>query len=385
MKTSEKRFLTTHAGSLPRSRELDRLHIAHSRGDSVDPSALAEEALASTRAVIERQREVGIDIANNGEQARESFFTYVQHRMTGYSGTSNRPPFQDMVQYPSWLELKLGGYGDSVSLTAAPQARGEVTYTNREPLDRELKEFQSLLDELAPGFIETFVTAPSPGIIAAAMENVFYDDLDAYIDALGRALRVEYQAIVDAGHLLQLDCPDLAMERHAYFGERSDEEFVAFADKVIATLGASLEGVPKDRVRMHVCWGNYDGPHDCDVELATILPSLEKAPVGALMLALANPRHAHEVRLLASSSLPADLVIVAGVIDTTSNYVEHPEVVADRIERVAEKLGDPRRVIAGTDCGFETSAGFRDVAEEVAWAKLASLVEGAAIASQRCF
>ncbi len=385
MQTSVDRFLTTHAGSLPRSEALVALQVAGSRGQAVDGEALARAVTESTRTVIARQAEAGIDVGNNGEQARESFFTYVQHRMSGFGGASQRPAFADMVRYPGWLRLKIPGYQQGVSLATAPRAQGPVRYVDRGPLESELDEFARLLADGGQPFLETFVTAPSPGIIAAAMQDTHYGDLDAYLDDLGSALKTEYDAIHRAGHVLQLDCPDLAMERHTYFADASDAEFLAFADRVIEVIGRALADVPRERVRMHVCWGNYDGPHDVDVPLATILPSLVQARVGALMLSLANPRHAHEYRLLTPDHLPDGLIVVAGVIDTTSNYVEHPQVVADRLVRAAEAIGDPGRIIAGTDCGFDTAAGFRDVAEDVVWAKLKALSDGARIASERCF
>lgn len=384
MKASTDRFLTTHAGSLPRSDALVALQVAQSRGEPVEAGRLAAEVRASTERVIDRQLAAGIDVGNNGEQARESFFTYVQHRMSGFGGTSQRPMFH-MLRYPSWVKLKLPDYARGVNLAAAPQAQGEVRYVNRAALDDELAEFQTVLESRGRPFVESFVTAPSPGIIAAAMQDVYYGDLYAYVDALGLALKTEYDAIHAAGHVLQLDCPDLAMERHTYFADRPEAEFVAFVERVIATLGTALADVPKDRVRMHVCWGNYNGPHDADVPLATILPSLIRANVGALMLSMANPRHAHEYRLLTPDAVPDDMLVIAGVIDTTTHYVEHPEVVAERLERVVSAIGEPGRVIAGTDCGFDTAAGFRDVAEEVVWAKLAALSEGAGIASERLF
>ena len=303
--------------------------------------------------------------------------------MSGFGGASNRPPFQDMVDYPSWMELKLSGYLDGVSLVSAPQAQGKISYANKAPLEKEIDEFRDFLDKQNNPFVETFMTAPSPGIIAAAMEDTFYGDMDAYIEALAMALKTEYNAIHTAGHILQLDCPDLAMERHVYFAESSDTEFIDFINKVIKAIDTALTDIPRESVRMHVCWGNYNGPHDSDIPLKTILPSLIKANVGALMLSMANPRHAHEYKLLTKESLPDNMLIIAGVIDTTSNYVEHPEVVADRIEAVVSSIGDPQRVIAGTDCGFDTAAGLRDVAEEVVWAKLAALSKGAEIASNR--
>ncbi len=385
MQLSNDRFLTTHSGSLPRNDLLVELQVALSKGERVDDAELQDAVVSSTETVVKNQIHAGIDIGNNGEQPRESFFTYVQHRMTGFGGASNRAPFQDILRYPSWMELKLPGYLSGVDLTTAPQAVSEVIYGNEGPLRLELEQFASLLDGQGSPFTETFMTAPSPGIVATAMEDTFYGDMQLYVEALAAALKTEYNAIHGAGHILQLDCPDLAMERHTYFGGRSEREFIEFVDMVIDAIGKALSDVPKEFVRMHVCWGNYNGPHDVDVPLKSILPSLVNANVGALMLSMANPRHAHEYRLLTSQNLPDDMVIIAGVIDTTTNYVEHPEVVADRIEVVARALGDPRRVIAGTDCGFDTAAGFRDVAEEVVWAKLRSLVEGAEIASKRLF
>jgi len=306
MKTSVQRILTTHAGSLPRDADLVALQVASFNGEAVDEADLRETIERSTRGVITRQLQCGVDIGNNGEHSRESFFTYVQHRMSGFAGTSNRPLFSDMQKYPEWIKLKFPAWQGSVSLTAAPQAQGEVRYLDTAPLEAELALFKRLLAEQDVGFTETFVTAPSPGIIAAAMENVYYPDMDAYIDALAAALQTEYRAITDAGHILQLDCPDLAMERHTYFAERSDAEFVEFVNKVIDAISVALNGIPQDRVRMHVCWGNYNGPHDDDVPLETILPSLVKANVGALMLSMANPRHAHEYRSLTPTRLPAE-------------------------------------------------------------------------------
>lgn len=383
MQATTDRFITTHSGSLPRQEALVELQVALSRGEQVDDRELEDAVLSSTEAVIKNQIKVGIDIGNNGEQSRESFFTYVQHRMTGFGGNSNRPPFQDILRYPRWMDLKLPGYLSGVNLTNAPQARGEVTYSNERPLELELEQFASFLDWEESSFIESFMTAPSPGIVATAMEDTFYGDMESYVGALATALKTEYDAIHRAGHILQLDCPDLAMERHTYFGDRSEREFLEFVDMVIVAIARALSDVPKECVRMHVCWGNYNGPHDVDVPLKSILPSLVNANVGALMLSMANPRHAHEYRLLTPQNLPDDMLIVVGVIDTTTNYVEHPEVVADRIETVAAAVGNPKRVIVGTDCGFDTAAGFRDVAEDVVWAKLGALVEGAEIASNR--
>ena len=225
------------------------------------------------------------------------------------------------------------------------------------------------------------MTAPSPGIIAAAMNNDYYADTAAYVDALAAALRVEYETISEAGFTLQIDAPDLALERHTSFADKPLSEFLEFMELVIAAINEALINVPRDRVRLHVCWGNYEGPHDHDVPLADIYEELIRIRAGALMLSMANPRHAHEYHCFEERRLPDHLGLIAGVIDTTTNYVEHPEAVADRLILAARAVGDPDRVMAGTDCGFETSTGVSFVAEDVAWAKLGSLCEGAAIAS----
>ncbi|HYM31682.1 MAG TPA: hypothetical protein VEU47_10305, partial [Candidatus Cybelea sp.] len=250
---------------------------------------------------------------------------------------------------------------------------------------QECQEFRAVLDELGAGFVEPFLTAPSPGMIASAMRNEYYDSEDAYLAAIGKAVQDEYEAIVGEGFLLQLDCPDLALERHVSYQSRPLADFIDYVERVVATINTAIRNVPRDKVRMHVCWGNYEAPHDCDVPLESILPALLKANVGALVLPFANPRHAHEIRCLAEHPLMDDQAIAAGVIDPLTNFVEHPEVVADRIERVARAIGDPRRVLACTDCGFDTSAGMGRVAEDVVWAKFAAMKEGARLATARLF
>jgi len=381
---SEQRFLTTHAGSLPRSAELRDLLIRVSRREPVNSAALERAIEESTRRVIAAQLAAGIDVGNNGEQPRESFFTYVQHRMSGFSGSSTRPVMRDIVRYPTFLQLKLPDFSRSmVNLMSAPQATSEVRYLDEGPVAKECDDFARLLAAHEARFVETFVTAPSPGIVACAMQNVHYASLEDYVRALADALRTEYEAIAARGFVLQIDCPDLAMERHTLFADRPLEDFLAFVDVVVAAIDGALAGVPRDRVRIHVCWGNYEGPHDSDVALEEVLPRLQALRAGAFMLALANPRHAHEHRALRRFPVAADQLVVAGVIDTTTNYVEHPEVVAERIERVVEAVGDPHRVLAGTDCGFDTAAGLGDVAEDVVWLKLRALRDGADLASRR--
>ncbi|HWQ14095.1 MAG TPA: hypothetical protein VNL77_14950 [Roseiflexaceae bacterium] len=385
MRRSTDRILTTHAGSLPRPPSLIALHTARFGGEAVDEALLERAAEEASRAAIARQLEAGIDIVNDGEMGRESFFTYVQHRMTGFGGTGTRPIMADLTRYPGSLERRrqaMGG-GERVDLLHAPKAIGEVRYVSTAPIERECRRLRRLLDEAGGGFAEAFVSAPSPGIIAAGMQNDYYPDLAAYVRALAAALRTEYAAIAAAGFILQIDAPDLALERHTLFQDRPLADFLAFVRVVVAALNDALAGIPPEQVRLHVCWGNYEGPHDCDVPLEDIWPEVAQVNAGAFMLSMANPRHAHEYRCLEDSALLGDRLLIPGVIDTTTNYVEHPLVVADRIERVARALGDPRRVIAGTDCGFETAAGSKMVVEEVVWAKLRALAEGAAIASKR--
>ncbi len=261
----------------------------------------------------------------------------------------------------------------------APAAIGEVTYGDTAELDAEL----ALVADTP--FAETFMTSASPGIVASAMENRYYDSRAAYVHAVAAALRTEYRAIVERNLLLQIDAPDLALERHTLFADRPLEEFLAWVELVIDAINFALDGIDPAAVRLHVCWGNYEGPHTHDVDLAAIQPLLYRANVGALVISMANARHAHEFRCFERDPLPNGMVLIAGVIDTTSNYVEHPEVVADRLVRVAEAVGDPRRIIAGTDCGFDTSAGIGDVAPSVVWEKLRALRAGADLATARLF
>jgi 5-methyltetrahydropteroyltriglutamate--homocysteine methyltransferase len=384
MKQSESRILTTHTGSLPRPKSLVDLQLRMSRGEPVDSAILSEIVGEATRRAVGRQLECGIDIGNDGEQPRESFFTYVRYRMSGFGGEGRRPPAKDVASYPTFREL-FQTHARKSRHTAPPRAIGEVRYINRDPLDQELAQYRKILQEQSLSFVESFWTAPSPGIVACGMENDYYRSLPEYVNAVAAALKTEYETIAAQGLVLQIDGPDLAMERHRLFADRPLAEFLDFLDLTIAAINGALVNVPRDQVRLHVCWGNYEGPHNFDVPLDELLPHLYEARVGALVLSMANPRHAHEYRSLTRHPLPRDSLVVAGVIDTTTNYVEHPEVVADRIELVARAVGDPRRVLAGTDCGFDTSTGVGMVAEEVVWEKLRALRAGAELASRRLF
>ena len=383
MRRSEDRILTTHTGSLPRPPELTRLHIRRARGESVDAAELDRLGKEALRWVVAKQAQSGVDIGNNGEQQREGFFLHIRHRMSGFGGSWQRRTRADALRYPVFRRIMEEQFAsrEAVSNMGPPKAIAAVRYLGRDAVEAECADFRAALAETGTEFVEPFLTAPSPGIIAGAMKNEHYPTEQAYLDDLGAALREEYEAIVEAGFLLQLDCPDLALERHLSYQDRPLGDFLGFVERVVATINAALVNIPPGQVRLHVCWGNYEGPHDSDVPLAEILPILRQAKVGAFFLPFANPRHAHEYKVFEKQPLGEDQFLIAGVIDSLTNFVEHPEAVADRIERVAQAVGDPHRVIAGTDCGFDTSAGMGRVAEDVVWAKLKSLAEGARLAS----
>ncbi|HTH33364.1 MAG TPA: cobalamin-independent methionine synthase II family protein [Xanthobacteraceae bacterium] len=388
MQRSTSRTLTTHAGSLPRPRELTRLYALRARGEAVEASAIDRAGRDAVRAVVRKQHDAGIDVGNNGEQQRDSFFLYLKSRLSGLGGSWERPLRADVDRYPEfkrmWTEQHAARTQVS-SLGGLPKAIGAVRYLDARAIDDECRHFNAVLAKDPNVFVEPFMSAPSPGILATAVRNEHYDTLANYLAALGQALKVEYEAIVGSGLLLQIDAPDLALERHITYKDKPVAEFVAFVEQVVATINDALRNVPRDRVRLHVCWGNSESPHDCDVPLEDILPALQQASVGGFFLPFANPRHAHEFRCFTKHPLKDDQILVAGVIDPLTNFVEHPDVVADRIERVAAVIGDPSRVLAGTDCGFDTSAGWGRVAEDVVWAKLKSLRDGARLASGRLF
>ena len=388
MQLSTSRILTTHTGSLPRPRELTRLYALRARGDIVDAAEIDRAGREAVRAVVRKQHDAGIDVGNNGEQPRDSFFLYLKTRLSGLGGSWERPSRADVDRYPDFKRMWTEQHASKTQVSALgglPKAIGEVRYLDDRAINDECRDLNAVLAENPGIFVEPFMSAPSPGILATAVRNEHYDTLANYLAALGRALQVEYEAIVKNGLLLQIDAPDLALERHITYKDKPVSAFVAFVEQVVTTINHALRNVPRDRVRLHVCWGNSESPHDCDVPLEDILPALQQANVGGFVLPFANPRHAHEFRCFEKHPLQGDQVLVAGVIDSLTNFVEHPEVVADRIERVVAVVGDPSRVLAGTDCGFDTSAGWGRVAEDVVWAKLASLRDGARLASSRLF
>jgi 5-methyltetrahydropteroyltriglutamate--homocysteine methyltransferase len=388
MRISEDRILTTHTGSLPRPPELTRLYTERVRSGASDEAEIERAGCEAVRSVVAKQIDAGIDVVNNGEQQRESFVLYLRRRLTGLGGVGSRLGSADVDRYPAFKRQRDEQAATRVSVTNVdhlPKAIGPVTYAGKGQVEAECQDFGRTLDENRGRYVEAFYTAPSPGLVASIINNDHYDSFDAYLAALGKALQVEYETIAGHGFVLQLDCPDLALERHTSFREQPLGVFLGFVEKVVDTINAAIAAIPRDRIRAHVCWGNYEGPHDCDVPLIEVLPIIRRLNVGGFVLPFANARHAHEYHCFETLPLDEDQIIVAGVIDTLSNVIEHPEVIAERLTRVAAVFGDPRRVLAGTDCGFDTSAGNSRIAADVVWGKLAALREGACLASERLF
>ena len=383
MQTSHSRILTTHVGSLPRSAALADLLIDQEQGKDIDLAALNREAELAVQHVIQKQAESGIDIGNDGEQPRIGFQTYVSQRMQGFGGESKRPTPQDMKEFPDFMALMQKRNVMRAKVFNAPQAIAELAYQDLSAVQAECDLFQRCLDQQPQKFTECFMTAASPGIVATTMLNAYYDSYEKYVFAIARELKKEYEYIHSQGLLLQLDSPDLAMERTFLFQDKSIQEFQKIVEIHIAAVNMAVENIPADRLRLHVCWGNYDGPHNHDVPLEDILPIVYQAKVGGLAIELANPRHQHEYKVLKKYPLPDAMVLIPGVIDSTTNYIEHPEVVADRICQAAEAVGDRGRVIAGTDCGFGTFAGWEMVPDSVVWAKMKACSEGARMATER--
>lgn len=365
---------TTHVGSLPRTAAVTDLIFAAERGEPVDAARFDAEITAAVDEVVARQVAAGIDVVSDGEMAKISYATYIKDRITGFDGDSARTPPADLEAFPTFLERQVKGGGTPTY--RRPRCVGEVRPLTLAPLDDDLRRFAAARG--AHGSPAGFMNAASPGVIALFQPNDFYPDDDAYLDALAEAMRPEYEAIVAAGLTLQLDSPDLGLGRHMMFKNRSDADYLTRIERHVAVLNHALRNVPGDRVRMHVCWGNYEGPHHCDVEMATILPVLMKAKPQGLLFETANPRHQHDIEAFEQLKqiVPDDRVLIPGVIDSTTNFIEHPRVVARRIEAFVDLFGADR-VIAGTDCGFSTFAGFGAVDPAIVWAKLATLAEGA--------
>jgi 5-methyltetrahydropteroyltriglutamate--homocysteine methyltransferase len=383
MKTSNDRILTTHAGSLPRGEPLGTMLIDEEQGKTVDKSKREAATDARVAYVLGKQTEVGIDIVNDGEQGRVGFQTYVPQRMSGFGGASKRPYGKEFIEYPQFTKRMMERIPRTGKVFDAPEAIADVKYRDTSAIDGEIARLKRLSADLKAPVVEYFMNAPSPGIIATTMLNAHYASHEAYLDAIAREIRIEYQAVTKAGLVLQIDAPDLAMERVLLYQDLSDSEFAKIVEQHIAALNKALEGIPADRVRLHICWGNWEGPHIHDVALDVILPVLYQARVGALSIEFANPRRQHESAALRKHPLPDKMILIPGVIDPKSNFVEHPEVVAQRIETVVAAVGDRERVIAGVDCGFGTFVGWEWVTEDVVWPKLKTLRAGADLASTR--
>lgn len=396
MQRSVDRILTTHAGSLPRSDELLRLLLRKEAGAPVDEGEFEARVAQDLDMALRGQREAGVDVVCDGELPRLGFSLYVKDRMSGFGGRAARGTVTDFAKFPGYATLKRrqAARGDAIAESASlydmPACQAAVRYDPEQRAARqELRLFEEALTRAGGrnAVAETFVTAAAPGIVSTTLlrdpAHREYADDRTYVMALAEELRGEYELIVAHGHTLQIDAPDLALERQIMFVDDPLDAFLERVEMHIEALNAALVNVPRERVRLHVCWGNWDGPHIDDMDLEPLLPLLYTAEVGGLSLPFANPRHQHETECLIGNPLPDDMLLFPGVIDVTTNYLEHPEVVAERIARVIDVVEDRERVIAGTDCGFSTFAGYTMVAADVVWAKLRVLAQGAALASER--
>ena len=384
MHKSRERILVTHAGSLPRGEPLGSMLIDQEAGKPVNPNTLKNAIEARVTHVLNKQVEVGIDEVNEGEQGRIGFQTYVAQRMRGFGGVSNRPYGKDWITFPQFSERFFQRLPQRIGkVNNAPQAISDIEYQGADLIAAETERLKRLAAPIKSRVTDIFMNAAAPGIIATTMLNAHYKTYEDYLSAIAREMHKEYAAVINAGFILQLDAPDLAMERTMLFQDKTDAEFVKVLEQHVEALNLAVAGLPADRVRLHVCWGNWEGPHVHDVPMEVILPTLYKAKVGALGLEFGNSRKQHETAAIRKHKLPPNMMLIAGVIDSKSNMVEHPEVVAQRIESIVAAVGDREQVIAGVDCGFGTFVGWEWVTEDVVWAKLKTLREGADIASRR--
>ena len=373
------RILTTHVGSLPRPQPVVDLLFAADRGDDVDEDEFDRVIGEAIADAVRRQREVGLDLVDDGEMSKISYGTYIRHRLSGFEvGDVPRQTPEDLNDFPEFRDRLTAAGATPVYLR--PICRGPIESRDLTSLMSDIAHLRSAME--ATGATDGFMTSASPGLIAMFQPNEYYDSQDAYLGALAEAMRPEYEAIVAAGLTLQLDCPDLAMGRHTLYRDATDDDFVTNAERHVEALNHAVDGIAAEHMRLHICWGNYGGPHTRDIPLAKMAETLIKVKPRALLVEGANARHAHEWSVWRDVDLPDDKVLVPGVIDSTSNIVEHPELVAERIVKYAEVVGK-ERVIAGTDCGFGTFAGFGAVHPSICWAKLGALAEGAELASER--
>ena len=378
MKRNTDRVLTTHTGSLPRDPKIFGLLEAREKGESADAGQFDTTARQVIAATVDRQLAIGLDVINDGEQSKPSYVTYMIDRLAGFGGERRRtyPTRLDSADFPEWAKTH-GPRG--VASLRVPTCNAPIEWSRFDLVEADLAAMHAAIE--AKPVEEVFLSAASPGVISTFLQNDYYASDRDYLEALAKAMSREYEAIVDAGFLLQIDCPDLAMSRHSEYSAKSLEEFKAIAEMHVEILNSAVANIPSDRMRMHVCWGNYEGPHNHDVPLREMAPIILRARPAALCLEGSNPRHGHEWQVWRDIELPAGKTIITGCLDTTTNFIEHPELVRDRIIRYAGVVGR-ENVIAGTDCGFGSMMGLRGVEANVAWAKLAALVEGAALASR---
>ena len=376
MQSSENRILTTHVGSLPRSAAVTDVVFMQEKGES--PNDAAQIIRSAVDDVVARQVSNGVDIVSDGEMSKISYATYIKDRISGFDGDSEREPPSDLEEFPGFLQRQSQSGGTPTY--RRPCCVGDIQVKDMGPVKEDIDNLLSANAAHQP--VQSFMNAASPGVIALFQPNKHYASHEEYLEALAAAMSHEYRAIVDAGIVLQLDSPDLGLGRHMLFKGRSDAEYQAQAALHVDALNHALDGIPKDMVRLHVCWGNYEGPHHHDAPMEMVLPIALRANVGALLFESSNPRHAHEWEVFANTDLPDDLILVPGVIDSTTNFIEHPKLVAERICRFADIVGK-ERVIAGSDCGFSTFAGFGAVDQDIVYAKLQSMADGASIASKK--
>jgi 5-methyltetrahydropteroyltriglutamate--homocysteine methyltransferase len=378
MRTSVDRILTTHVGSLPRSSAVTDVVFAREKGLQLDEEAARLTIREAVNTVVERQAGAGVDVVSDGEMSKISYATYIKDRITGFDGDSPRQPPKDLEEFPEFLK-RLASSGGTPSYRR-PCCIGEIRTRDMQPVREDIDNFRAALD--AHPAIDSFMNAASPGVIALFQPNHYYPDHASYLEALADAMQVEYEAITEAGFILQLDSPDLGLGRHMMFKDKTDAEYTALANLHVEMLNHATRNIAPEKMRLHVCWGNYEGPHHCDAPMSMVLPVVLQARPQALLFEASNPRHAHEWVVFRDAHIPQDKILVPGVLDSTTNFVEHPELVAERILRFADIVGK-ERVMAGTDCGFSTFAGFGAVDPDIVYAKLAAMAEGAKIASSK--
>jgi 5-methyltetrahydropteroyltriglutamate--homocysteine methyltransferase len=375
---SEKRILTTHTGSLPRPPDLIRMMFAAMERVPVDRPALAARIRSAVREVVDRQRAAGIDIVNDGEMSKPSYATYITDRLTGFGGDSVPLTYQDLNDFPSMAARVFGDPGRARRRT--PGCNGPIALADRQAVRDDVANLQAAGE--GSGAAGLFMSAASPGVIALFFHDSHYGDFEKYIFAIADAMADEYEQVTAAGITVQIDCPDLAMGRHIMYAGLDLGEFRKRIGLHVAALNHALRNVPAERVRLHLCWGNYEGPHHCDVPIADVIDIAMQAKVSGISFEAANPRHAHEYTVWETVKVPDDLVLIPGVIESKSNFIEHPELVAQRICNIAERVGR-EQVVAGSDCGYGTWVGQAAVEPDIVWAKLAAMAEGAALATKK--